>query len=171
MRKTKIVQITDGSADEKAPDYNRDHGKCFLLTEMASRPAEKWGVKFFTALGRAGVEVPPEIMRLGVIGVLFVGIKMLGSMRSEDADPLIDEMMTCVKVMPNQAHPEIARALVDLGQEGDDIEEITTRLKLRNEVFVLHVGFTPADVVSKLAEIASATVTSLNTQTSSNQSE
>lgn len=156
MRKTKIVQITDKDS--------RDFGKQFLLTEMASRPAEKWGAQFFAALGRANVEIPPEVARAGIIGVLFTGIKMLGNMKFEDAEPLMDTMMSCVKIMPNVQHPEVVRSLVDNGTEGDDIEDISTRLLLREEVFILHVGFTPADAVQKLASTASA-LTSSTTQT------
>lgn len=165
MRKTKLVQITEGGSVEA----NRDYGKHFLLTEMASRPAEKWAARVFQALGRANVEIPPEVAVAGFIGLVFMGIKMLSSMRYDDYESLMDEMMQCIKIIPDMARPEVIRPIRDTGSEGDDIEEIGTRLRLREELFTLHAGFTPADAVSKLALMAPAMSTEQSTTQTSNQ--
>ena len=45
-------------------------------------------------------------------------------------------MMTCVAFLPDPARPQVIRQLVET-----DIEEIATRLRLRDEVIALHVGF------------------------------
>jgi hypothetical protein len=46
--------------------------------------------------------------------------------------PLLDEMFACVQI----TEPKITRSLTP-----DDIEEVTTRLKLREEVLQIHLGF------------------------------
>ncbi|MEG4669546.1 hypothetical protein UXP85_25165, partial [Enterobacter cloacae] len=56
-----------------------------------------------------------------------------------DARPLLDELMKCVQAVPNPADQNIKRPLID-----DDTEEVMTRLKLRGEVFKLHVDFLTA---------------------------
>lgn len=147
MRKTQIVAI--------GPEGGRDAGKSFLLTEMAARPAEKWATRAFLALSRAGIDIPEDIAQQGIAGLAIVGFKMLGGMSFQDAEPLLDEMMACVQFLPNPATLQ-PRPLVDNGTEGDDIEEVQTRIRLRAEVFTLHTGFTFADAGSKLTSMAPA---------------
>jgi hypothetical protein len=50
--------------------------------------------------------------------------------------PLLDEMMQCVTIQPDPNRPNVTRALLE-----DDIEEITTRLTLREAWFDTHLGF------------------------------
>jgi hypothetical protein len=52
------------------------------------------------------------------------------------AEPLLDELLTCVEFMPDPARPEVVRSLID-----DDIEEVATIFKLQKEVLALHVDF------------------------------
>lgn len=149
MRKTAIITI---SAE------GRDSGKVFVLKEMPATKAEKWAVRAFFALNRAGIEIPEDIVQMGLAGIAMIGFKMLGSVQFEDAEPLLDEIMGCVSIMPDPKRPDVVRPLVDRGTDGDDIEEVPTRFHLRMEVFTLHTGFTFADVRSKLTS-APATVT------------
>ena len=44
--------------------------------------------------------------------------------------------MKCVQAVPDPANQSVKRNLID-----DDTEEVITRLKLRSEVFKLHVDF------------------------------
>ncbi|EBP8102013.1 hypothetical protein AOS06_03795 [Salmonella enterica] len=90
----------------------RDNGKVFHLTEMSASHAEWWAMRAIMAMGRGGVELP------------------------EEARPLLDEMMECIQFVPDPKNRGIRRPLIE-----DDIEEITTRLNLRAEVFRLHVDF------------------------------
>ena len=158
MRKTKVVEITaDG----------RDKGKAFLLTEMPASQAEKWAARALLALIGAGVEVPDNIRELGMAAMAAVGLRALTSIQWHDAEPLLDEMMGCVRFMPNPKEPSVTSALVE-----DDIEEVATRVLLRSEVFGLHVGFSPAAEISKLRNSAAQTPsTSSPTQTSVEPSE
>jgi len=147
-RRTKTVMVQG---------EGRDRGKTFLITEMAARPAERWAMRAFLALGRAGVEIPDELQGAGMAAIAAVGIQAISRMSFEDAEPLLEEMMRCVRIIPDSRRPEFARDLVDYGGDGDDIEEGVTRLLLRSEVFELHTGFSMAGAV--LTSLASATET------------
>lgn len=136
MRKTKIVQITDD---------NRDKGKVFLLTEMSAMQVEKWAARAFLAVTRAGVEVPPDLMGSGIAGLMTLGIKsLMAGLDFVDVEPLMDEMIGCVRFVPNFAkNPEVVRPLIadPANPDGDDIQEAATLLRLRAEVINLHVDF------------------------------
>lgn len=114
----------------------RDKGKQFLLTEMPATRAEKWALRVFLALARSGVDVPDNITSMGMAGIATIGLKALVGVSFELAEPLLDEMMTCVQSVPDPVHPERIRPLVET-----DTEEIGTILKLRQEVLALHVDF------------------------------
>ena len=130
MRKTLRYTVTDSG---------RDHGKVFLITEMSASDAEDWALRAFFALMNSGIDVPDEVADMGFAGIASVGLKALGKVEYSKAKPLFDDMMTCVQVMPDPAKPNVVRSLIDT-----DIEEVTTRLKLRSEVFKLHTDFLAA---------------------------
>lgn len=115
---------------------NRDKGKIFKLEEMSADQAEAWALKAFFAIMNAGIELPDEVADLGFAGIATAGLKALGKVDYETARPLLDEMMTCVQIIPDPAKPNVARALFP-----GDIEEVATKLKLRKAVFDLHVAF------------------------------
>lgn len=114
----------------------RDKGKMFQLREMAAARAEKWAMRALLALARSGVEMDEDFAQQGMRGVAILGIKALSKMHWEDAEPLVDEMMECVRCIPDPGNPLMVRDLID-----DDIDEIETRLTLRMEVAKLHVDF------------------------------
>lgn len=146
-RKTDVVTITD---------EGRDKGKQFLLKEMSASQAEKWAVKLFLALSRSGVDIPDDVAKAGFAGVAALGFKMLGEMHFADAEPLLDEMFQCVQFMPNPHKPEIVRPLIDLGGDGDDIEEVKTRITLRSAIFNLHASFFIDAARSKLDQTSNS---------------
>lgn len=138
-RKSKLIQIND-------PDpKNRDKGKNFFITEMSASQAERWAMRAFMAMARSGVEIPPDVARSGMAGIMTIGLNALASGLSyEDAEPLLDEMFACVEYMPDiKHHPELKRRPFE-----EDIEEISTRLRLRSEVLNLHVDFSSAGAKS-----------------------
>lgn len=118
----------------------RDKGKVFHLTEMAAAPAEEWGMRIFLSLIRAGIDLPAEVMSGGMAAVAAVMpgiianvfINGIGALNYDEIKPLLDQMMDCVKIK----EPAAIRNLTP-----DDIEEVSTRLFLRSEVFKLHTGF------------------------------
>jgi hypothetical protein len=119
-------------------DEGRDKGKVFVITEKSAIEADKWGIRALLALSKSGIPIPPEFMEMGIIGVLAVGIHRLAGVAFGDLEPLLDEMLTCVEIMPTAGRPDIIRKLMQ-----DDIEEVKTLQTLRMEVFRLHTGFSP----------------------------
>ena len=115
---------------------NRDKGKVFKLEEMSADQAEAWALKAFFAIMNAGIDVPDNLADLGFAGIATAGLNALGKVDYETARPLLDEMMTCIQIIPDPAKPNVARALFP-----GDIEEVATKLKLRKAVFDLHVAF------------------------------
>jgi hypothetical protein len=138
----KVVTVT-------ITDEGRDFGKVYQLTEAPAIQTDKWGIRAMLALNRNGAQIPDEIMKLGLIGVLVVGVHKLRGVLWEDLEPLLDEMMSCVKIVPTPDKPNVVRALF-----AGDIEEVSTLSTLRKEVFSLHAGFIPPAVPSKSPDAA-----------------
>lgn len=158
-RKTKLITIPKAEG-------NRDSGKTFLITEMSAAQAEKWALRALGAIANSGMEIPEEVMRLGMGTLVAVGFKGLLTMQFDEAEPLLDEMMECVVFVPDPKRPDIVRPIDD-----EDIEDVTTRLSLRSEVFELHTGFSPAGFLSKLGKSANQTPDISDSSTSPNRSE
>lgn len=120
-------------------DKGRDHGKVFYIREMSATQAEWWAIRAGLAMAKNGVNLPDNFSDMGMAGMAKVGLEMVAKIPPEDARPLLDELMKCVQAVPNPADKNINRPLID-----DDTEEVMTRLKLRGEVFKLHVDFLTA---------------------------
>ena len=88
-------------------------------------------------------------------GILALGLKAFAGVAYADAEPLLDEMLTCVQI----AEEKITRAMLD-----SDVEDVATLLALRSEVIEVHVGFSVAASLSKW--ISEARAASSNTPTS-----
>lgn len=127
---------------------NRDNGKMFLITEMPCPRAEKWALRAFLAMSRSGVEIPQNVRGLGIVGVMILGFNVFlkGNIQFAELEPLADEMMDCVQIIRDPAHPKVATKLVS----DDDIEEIATRMWLRQEVLELHTNFSLSEAWSRL---------------------
>lgn len=151
MRKTKDIAISD---------EGRDKGKVYRITEMPAAQAEAWAIRAMLAIGRArGSNVPSDLSGAGWAGLMVMGITSLISMDYEDAEPLLTEMFTCVKIV-------MPLGVRDLLSSGDDIEEPQTRFKLRAEIFALHTDFSIADFLSILRTLVGVkSAESLNTET------
>jgi hypothetical protein len=145
----------------------RDKGKIFRLREMPAAKAEAWATRLLLCLANHGADVPQNYLDTSMAGLAVLGVHALTHVPWEAAKPLLDEIMTCVRIQPG-ANPTVVRDLIDLGGDGDDIEEVKTRLQLRDEVLRLHLGFSVADGFSILKanlspapnEIGQATETS-----------
>ena len=150
MRNTKIVTMPESAG--------RDKGKTFFLTEMDADRAERWATRAFFAMAANGVDIPPDVMQMGLGAITAIGVRSIMTMGFEDAAPLLDEMMLCVQIMPDPGKPDLLRPL-----DRDDIEEVGTRLKLRSEVFELHTGFSVAAFLSDLGKKAADRTSNLST--------
>jgi hypothetical protein len=145
----------------------RDQGKHFVLTEMAASKAEAWAFRAFGAMTRSGVDIPEEIVTAGMVGLSAMGLKAFLASDWADVEPLLAEMMACVQFRPDPAgQPQIVRPLIE-----DDIEEPSTRAKLRDEVFKLHTGFSIAGSLLNAVGLAMRyLVAGANTETLTDES-
>lgn len=116
---------------KKIDKPGRDFGKVFVITEMSAWDAEQWATEAIFAMMNAGVEIPEEIAEAGLAGLAALGISALTKVAYSQVKPLLDRMMSCVQIQL-----AIIRPLIE-----DDIEEVSTLLELRKEVFNLHLSF------------------------------
>ncbi|MCA7985360.1 hypothetical protein [Burkholderia vietnamiensis] len=129
----------------------RDDGKRFAITEMPASQSEEWAARALFAAMSSGVEIPDEVLSMGMAGVAAVGLKSLGRVPFELVKPLFDEMMNCVQYEFEPGRQGGTRALIET-----DIEEVATRLKLRKAVLDLHLEGFLAAAPSKQASGAAA---------------
>lgn len=135
MRKTETVTITS---------EGRDKGKAFLITEMPALKAERWAFRALLLLAHSGAELdmPEDAQNGGMAAFATAGLKSLQKLDFEESLPLLNEMWSCVQVIPDpKSNPMIMRPLTVNEMEGDDIEEVPTILHLRERIFRLHTDF------------------------------
>jgi hypothetical protein len=114
----------------------RDLGKVFWITEMSAAAAEYWAGRLLTMLAKGNQNVPSGFFQMGVEGIAaWVAVHGVGGIDWIVAKPLLDEMMDCVTIQPDP-NRALTRPLIE-----DDIEEITTRLAIREAWFDTHLGF------------------------------
>lgn len=140
MRKTAMIPIKEAG---------RDKGKVFLITEMSAEQGEDWAMRVLLALMQSNVQVPEGFLELGMAGLAEMGLKALSGITWGLAKPLMEELMSCITIIPDSRKTHVSRSLVP-----DDIEEIATRAKLKWEVLHLHVDFSKAADLSALAQDA-----------------
>lgn len=156
MRRTRELKI------EGDPDKNRDAGKTFLVTEVPALQAEEWGLRALMALGTGGITVPPEIVSAGLMGVALVSYQAFMGAREDAVLPLWREMIpACVKqyVSAEVIHP----------WDPSLVEEVSTLMKLRQQIMELHTGFTVAELAQRLK--AATLALQSNSQTTSTSPE
>jgi len=129
MIKKKRVWITKADS--------RDDGKLFLLTEKPALQAEMWAHRALGAITMVDTSIPEEIRKGGMAGLASIGFESLAKINLDYYQMLMDEMLECVQIVDNKVPRAIA---------GEDIEEVTTLMALRTEVFALHTGFSIAGV-------------------------
>lgn len=121
-RRTQVVTIDDAES--------RDAGKAFLITEMDAESAEWWAFRVLQAILGSNVEID---FSAPLAKIASQGLGALSKLPPDQAKPLLDEMMACVRM---QIPAGGSRPLL-----GTDIEEVTTRIKLRAAMLELHTGF------------------------------
>lgn len=126
--------VVDGKTipGKPARPQGRDHGKVFILTEMAAAQAERWAIRALLALTNAGASVPDT--QTGMAGLAVAGMEALGKLSYSAAAPLLDEMFTCVKYQHKPGQPPV-------DPDDENIEEVATRFTLRKAIFTLHTDF------------------------------
>ena len=142
----------------------RDKGKTYRLTELSAEEAEDWLFAFIMAAARSGVMLPPNIQDLGLAGIATLSLQALGGMQLNEARPLLAKMFSCVKFLSAKG---IVRDIAD-----GDIEEVSTRLRLRKEIVELHTQF--FSTAARLTSASDAPATANNSsdiKTSPNDSQ
>lgn len=119
----------------------RDNGKTFRITEMSADQGERWATRALLAASQGGQMLPSDVLSAGMLGVAMIGVRVLMGIPYVEAEPLMAEMFECVQIVEPSGPRRPTK---------DDIEEIATRVKLREEAFKLHTGFSIADELSKL---------------------
>lgn len=171
MRKTKTVTITaDG----------RDKGKIFVITEMPASQAEEWAMRALEAIAQRS-QIPSGLQNAGMFGIFILGLQPLLAAPFGMMKPLLDEMFaSCLSIQPGAKDENGAAILRGSGTPlikakgpmvEEDIEEVATRVYLRDQIFLLHTGFSLAAVLSQTWEKVLATADLLNTRMSPEQSE
>lgn len=117
----------------------RDKGKVFLLTEMSAKQGEEWAYRALLALMQSGADIPEGFQFLGVAALASMGMKVLTGLKWEVAQPLLEEMFQGLKIIPDIKRLTIIRDVIE-----EEIEEITTRVKLRGAIFKLNTDFLEA---------------------------
>ena len=137
---------------------NRDAGRHYLISEMPAARAEKWAWRMFIALKGSGSEIPESVQRMGMVGVAFAGLNafLRADVSFEKLEPLLDEMMTCVKIVrvPSARDKETGDIVATDIVTDDDIREVQTRGWLRAEVIRLHTNFSLAEALSKIMQMS-----------------
>lgn len=127
---------------------NRDLGKMFLITEWSAARADAWIQEVTFAFNKGAGAIPMDLRGLGWEGIAVMGINtfLRGNVSSKEMIPLLDQLLECVQIVRDKAHPSVAGPLVG----DDDIEEVATRWWLRSEVVSVHVNFSPLAALSAL---------------------
>ena len=163
MRKTDIVVV---------PEWGkRDAGKTFLIREWPAERAEKWGIKALLAYNRGGGQIDVDAaIGAGMEGIFFLGVQtfLRGQIRAEEAIPILDELLDCVRIIrdPKARDAATGEPVATPIVSEDDVEEVQTRMWLRSEVLRLHTNFSPAAAVSTLISAIMTTTASPGTRTS-----
>ena len=155
MRNSKTVEAT----------FGRDAGKKFLLTELPAEEGEEWFLRANGLIMRAGSDVPADLFRHGPAGFVVLGMAaaLAGLAKSPwpEVKPLLDKMWTCVAVMSVDGSTPMPAMTNQM------IEEVRTRVWLREEVLSLHLGFSVAARVSDLRGMVATLMTAGSTQNTS----
>lgn len=147
-RRERVVTLTSA----------RDKGKTFRLREKSAHHAERWALRLLLALANAGAKLPEGALDAGLAGLAAVeasngglaamalgGVKSLAGLDYRMVQPLLDEMLECVKYQPPGGLPP--QDLL-VGTDDDQVEDAASYWTLYYEVLQIHVDFSLAGVVS-----------------------
>lgn len=140
MRKTAKIVI--------GPEGGRDAGKSFVITEMSAADAARWGRQAFQGLAKGNTELPEDANGADLPTIASLGFKAIASLKDEETENLLDQLMRCVTYLPDPNRPEIKRGGAGQALFADDIEEYRTQYRLQAEAFELSLGFSMAGVRS-----------------------
>ena len=115
----------------------RDEARVYRITEMSAFKAEKWAIRALWVIASKSVDLPEVFDNAPFAEFVKVGLSALFKVDYSDAEPLLDEMMTCVSLVTQAGVRPLIMA--------DDFEDLRTIIKLRKEIFALHTDFFTQD--------------------------
>lgn len=142
----------------------RDEGKAFRIEEMSAWDGERWAVRAFHEVSRAGGDLEEYSPGAGWERLALAGFQAFNQLDLAVAQPLWDQLLTCVTRVEDPGRPEVFRPLVE-----SDIDEIATIVQLKFRAFQIHANFSQAGGSQKSTPPASTTTraqSSASTQTS-----
>lgn len=153
MREKRIVTIDDAGREIT-----------FSVQQMPALKLEKWIYKTAIQLAKAnGAEIAGESITdaKAAIKKLEAGdkdgsgmgwiIQTVGGLDFDKVEPLLDELLSCVKVIPDANNSAVEMALTPATIEGQ-IESPLTLMKIRVETLKVNFSFFSTAVKSKAAE-------------------
>ena len=117
-------------------EHGEDSGKNFCITKMPVMKAEKWAAKALLAIMHGNPEIPEEMASMGIIGLFQVGLNGLMKCKWEDVEPLMDEMLEYVEIIPDISKPQVKRRLFE-----GDIQDVRTILGIRKAIWEFNTSF------------------------------
>ena len=160
MARRKVTYTVPGVRSEEPGQ--RDNGKSFLITEMPADQGERWATQAIYLLAQAGANVPLGAADAGMAGLAATGVAFTAvAIAHALQDPSLDALWDCVQFQPKD--PNIPPQAIQSGINSQ-IEEISTRTKLRMEVMALHTAFF-TDAKSRTPAASQSRPTSSSTYT------
>lgn len=135
MRKEITITIESG----------RDEGKTFHVTEMSASHMEKWAARaLLVVLGGNGHVDKTQVQDLAktsnASALVSVGLGALSSVNWDKVEPLYDELLPQVSIVPDADKPNVKIPLRPANVD-NHIEDVTTLVRLRGEVLKLSLDF------------------------------
>ena len=133
-------------------EHGDDSGKNFVIEKMPVMKAEKWAAKALLAIMHGNPEIPQDIADSGIIGLMQLGLGGLMKCRWEDVEPLLDEMLEYVKIIPDPSKPLVSRKVRE-----EDFQDIRTLISLRKEIWGYNTSFLSEGATQKQETVARRT--------------
>lgn len=135
MRKEAIITIDSG----------RDAGKTFHVSEMSASHVEKWAARaLLVVLGGNGQMDNAQVKDLAktsnASALVSVGLGALSTVSWEKVEPLYDELLPQVAIMPDADKPSVKITLRPANVD-NHVEDVATLVRLRGEVLKLSLDF------------------------------
>lgn len=123
-------------------DSGRDKGNAYVITEKSALEAEKFFVKLLLSVGKNAnlSEVLANQGSLTALSNKEAILELLLSLDFDVAQELMDEMLTCVEFKYFLKGMPKTRPLIK-----EDIQDLSTLMKIREEVINLHINFIEAE--------------------------
>lgn len=120
---------------------DRGNELTFKIREMSALQLERWIMRACLVLSRGGLKLPEAMDMHAALALLRRGdyktlLQVLSGIEIEDAQPLLDSMLSGCARMVGKAEMALTPALID-----DVIADVRTLFALRMEILKLNFGF------------------------------